>query len=52
MFMVKARPLKQFLQKGAFTPMEDETLKYAFEQFKSIFQVAPILHIPIATNHF
>jgi hypothetical protein len=46
MFMVKARPLTQFLEKGAFAPMEDETLKYVFEQFKSILQVAPILRTP------
>jgi hypothetical protein len=46
MFMVKARPLTQFLQKGAFAPMEDETLKYAFKQLKSILQVAPILRTP------
>jgi hypothetical protein len=46
MFMVKARPLTQFLEKGAFAPMEDETLKYAFELFKSILQVTPILRNP------
>jgi len=44
--MVKACPLTHFLKKGAFAPMEDETLKYAFEQFKSILQVAPILRTP------
>jgi len=42
MFVAKARPLTQFLQKDIPTPMKDEASKHAFEQFKSTLQAAPI----------
>ncbi len=35
LFVVKARLLTQFLQKGALAPMEDEVLKHVFKQLKS-----------------
>jgi hypothetical protein len=40
--MFVAHPLTQFLGGDAPTPMEDEASQLAFEQLKSIFQVAPI----------
>jgi len=46
MFATKARPLTQFLQKDAPTPMKDEVFEHAFEQLKSALQVAPILWTP------
>jgi len=38
MFVAKTRPLTRFLREDARTPMEDETSKCAFEQFKSNLQ--------------
>jgi hypothetical protein len=46
MFTTKARPLTRFLREDALALMEDEVSKWAFEQLKSAFQVAPILRTP------
>jgi hypothetical protein len=46
MFAAKAHPLTRFLQEDAPTPMEDETSKHAFEQFKSTFQATSIIWSP------
>jgi hypothetical protein len=46
MFAAKTRPLTRLLHEDAPAPMEDEVSKWAFEQLKSIFQVAPILRTP------
>jgi hypothetical protein len=43
MFATKARPLTRFLCEDAPAPMEDKVSRRAFEQLKSILQVAPIL---------
>ncbi len=46
MFIIKTCPLTQFLQENAHKPMEDETSKHAFKDFKLVLQVAPILLTP------
>jgi len=46
MFVVKARPLTQFLHEDALAPMEDKVSRQAFKQLKSTFQVALILRTP------
>jgi len=43
MFVAKACPLTRFLREDAPALMEDEVLRRAFEQLKSVLQVAPIL---------
>jgi len=52
MFGAKARPLTRFLREDAPAPMEDEVPRGAFEQVKSIFQVAPILRTPDWNKQF
>jgi hypothetical protein len=43
MFVTKTCPLTRFLREDARIPMEDEVSKWALEQLKSAFQVAPNL---------
>jgi hypothetical protein len=43
MFVAKTRPLTRFLHDNAPASMEDEVLRWAFEQLKSALQVALIL---------
>jgi hypothetical protein len=43
MFVAKKFPLTRFLRDDAPTPMEDAMSKCAFQQFKLVLQIAPIL---------